>query len=238
MNIFICLVINLLLLSVCCTTLLTNKQLTLISTILQHNNTTPDMKISIQKILFKKYYTYAFYCTNKFYKKNPKLLINIKKRELLQYAMLGLLKACHNFNGKSDFSKYLKIYITGYLYKGITDCNPICLIPHRLRINKEWRNNNLKYYYNSIKGPIYSDDDYLFQIEKNNCANYDELKENIRYIVNNEDPFSKRMFYLRYDFDTFTKKYPIKTVAELSCCSEEYVRIKLNNIYKKIYIKF
>jgi RNA polymerase sigma factor (sigma-70 family) len=225
------------------TTYLTPTQSGLISTILQHNSTTFEMKQCIQKILVKKYYGHAFYLTKLFCENNPNLVRNIQRRELLQYAMIGLLHAARKYNGKSDFSKYLKIYITYSLYRGVTECNSICLIPHRLRVNKPWKLNNSRYYYCAIKGPIRSLDDKYFIYEEDNNNHYNEnervlIKNKVISIIDELDTFSKRMFYLRYDKDTFKKIRLVKTVAQLSCCSEEYVRIKLNNVYKKIYIKF
>jgi hypothetical protein len=103
-------------------------------------------------------------------------------------------------------------------------------------MNKNWRENNLHYYYQSIKGPIYMNDDLLVSsIEEN--KNKSSLQKTITEIVDNTDLFSKRMFYLRYDRYTLKKIRSIKIVSQLCCCSQEYLRIKMNNIYTEIYLK-
>jgi hypothetical protein len=51
--------------------------------------------------------------------------------------------------------------------------------------------------------------------------------------INNLDPFSKRIIYLKYDID-FNKVRSNKIISELMCCSEETIRKKNLEVLKFI----
>jgi hypothetical protein len=59
-------------------------------------------------------------------------------------------------------------------------------------------------------------------------------------VINNFDPFTKRVYQLKYDYE-FNKIRTNKEIALLMACSEEYVRQKLIDsqklkmIYENIY---
>jgi hypothetical protein len=50
-------------------------------------------------------------------------------------------------------------------------------------------------------------------------------------IINNFDPFTKRVYQLKYDYE-FNKIRTNKEISVLMSCSEEYVRQKLINSQK------
>ena len=65
----------------------------------------------------------------------------------------------------------------------------------------------------------------------NIIENYKNLWEKI----NNIDLFSKRIIYLKYDFE-FNKIRSNKHISELMCCSEENIRKKLVETIQKLVL--
>jgi hypothetical protein len=186
------------------------------------------MKKVIQKILIKKYHNYTINTICSYYDNNKYLLKNINRGELIQYGMQSLCLASKNYLGTIDFHHYLNIYIKYNIFKAITECNPICIIPHKLRTNKEWKRNNLQLYKRSIKGPTYN-----YQHMPSTNENNENINENINRIndkIQNMDIYTKRIFYLLYDKYSYKKIRTIKRVSELCCVSTEYIRKKLKEI--------
>ena len=61
------------------------------------------------------------------------------------------------------------------------------------------------------------------------CNEYKEIWEKI----NGLDDFSKRIIYIKYDFE-FNKIRSNSKIAELMCCSKEHIRKKFKNIIFKL----
>jgi len=99
------------------------------------------------------------------------------------------------------------------------------MVRYKILLNTEFINhlNNYKF-----------DKNYNLNQETNldKIIKYESIQE-IWNNINNLDPFVKRILYLKYDFE-FNKIRNNKKISELMCCSEENIRIKLHENYKKI----
>lgn len=227
-------------------TYLTTYQKKLIQRILtDKTENTEKIKQKVKQILFYKYYGYTHSLTQEFCKTHSKLVRNIRRRELLQYAMMGLLQACNKYNGSYPFHIYLQIYVKYALYRAITDCGPICPIPHSLRVNRAWKKDkkNAIYYKRMIQGPSYQYENLpsSLTLSKNNNNNVYEKDEKIEtilsildMILDKQDVSSKRMFALLYDKSTLQQIRTYKEVAELSCCSKQTVYTKMRYVFDMI----
>ena len=213
---------------------LSSYQWNIINKIKSNNKTTIQMNDYITKLIFSRYYYYTLKITNNFMIKYHSIVKNINKKELQQYAYIGLLHSINNYNGKTKFSIYSLIYINSYLYKGLTQLTPISLIPHHLKINKKWKNNNTLLYkkYNNIN--LLHDNDYLIErvTTSNKYINYDSTSnQQISNLLDNYyDKVAVQIFYSRYDINTFKKIRTFKILKQLYCYSYQTIRIKLNNV--------
>lgn len=169
-------------------------------------------------------FTYKFIETNNF--KLSKQQIS----ELKTYASLGLCKSIEKYNGTGNFYIYSCIYMKSELYKGITNITPMKLLPHRLRVNKKWKQNNENLYKDSMK-KVYCSDKYVKSVAHNLNENNREKIEEALY---NLDGDELRLFKYRYDIITFKKINTLYKISQLYCCSIETIRKKLNKIYEKL----
>ena len=149
--------------------------------------------------------------------------------DLLCYGYKGLYDSVRKYNPEYNFVQFAQIYIKGALYKAISVHNPISkqsmkerrkrvvyqdAAIYELRRNYYLRHNDFMV---SPK-PIY-EDDYLYAQIWNN--------------INDFKPFTKRLFYLKFDF-YLNKIRSNKEVALLMECSEEWVRRNIHNHVKTL----
>jgi len=203
-------------------------------------------KMKVRKIIFKNYYAYTINKSKEFILKNQNLLYNLNKQELINCALLGLNNACSKYSGYGNFKKYLDLNVKGALYKGISEMKPISKIPHYLRKNKKWRSENLEYYLKNINNIQYLGlNHFIYDEYYNNNINNNNIKNNImnnsklqiiKDIINKEPAHIKRIFYYRYDEKSLNIIRNLKTVAELSCYSEEKIRLIINGIKKQLFL--
>ena len=78
-----------------------------------------------------------------------------------------------------------------------------------------------------------SDEDVLGKMIKKN--EQEEKIEKIEKITKNLSSFSKRIFYLKYNYNS-NFILSNKNISELMCCSEETIRKKLEEIKQKVNI--
>jgi hypothetical protein len=220
------------------------KQIQLINTLLQNKNLTPDMRIMINKIIYNNYKNKITYDSNKFYQEHYKILksCNVLKKDVLDlYAQTGLLKAINNFNGKSNFYNYSKIYVKSEILKCISE-HKFNILPHRIKSSNKIPK-YIKEKYNILYiGSTNHEDEWKYKSNNNIDTNYDTDTDtntntnklsNINMIVENLDPKIKRTFKYRYDYN-LKKIRSISHVSELMCWSTEKTRQVLLNANKQI----
>lgn len=212
---------------------LTKPQLYTVCNILKNNNTSLSIKEKTQFILFdhskpfviKKHYTFV---------NNSRVASQFhptKKQLLLHYGYMGLWKAVRNYNGKSNFYNYASIYIDGELKKGLTDIFGSSIMPHRFRVNKEFRSKNKELYSKSFVTPM-SFNTKRLPLNIKNIYNI-EL-DHLYDIINSLNHKDKLYFKYKYDIYTGKPHRSTKHVAELMCVSEEKARRELSKICNNI----
>jgi RNA polymerase sigma factor (sigma-70 family) len=219
-------------------TYLTQMQKDRINYIIQHPQTPIAIRTKINKILFIYYKQWAIAKAIQFKQLHKHKCRNIALNECALFALAGLHKSILKFDGKHAFTVYAYLHIKGELYKGMTEQQPINILP-KSYLRKKHLLEESKKIHNVYMKPIYIGfDDY--KLNKNGqSANNNilletaETKENLMKIwenINRLPPFQRRIFHYKYSHD-FNMIRSNKHVAELMACSEEYVRI---NIVKSI----
>ena len=110
---------------------------------------------------------------------------NINPRELNMYALLGLEKAILTYNTSYPFFKHANNYVDYCLYDGISELQPINIIPKYLRKNKKWRNKNSDIYKQSLCTQFIGFDEWI--IDKYNKNQLIESEHSI--IQHQKDKF-------------------------------------------------
>ena len=150
---------------------------------------------------------------------------HIPTEDLEQYASMGLMHAIRNYNGKSLFHPYAKIYITGALYKGLTKQYPISK-----RSAKERRKRQLPKPYDFETCKIDSTNiestnwylgkmDYLVHLQ-NQCPH---LYRDMWIRIYNLPPTMRRIIEMKYDYE-FNVVRSNEEISEYFGCSEETIR--------------
>ena len=223
---------------------LTSNQWTLIKHILKHPQRTDYMVDTIHQILYQHYRYKAYDTAYNFKMKYTKLCGHISTTEMKQYASKGLLLAIKNYNPTYPFSNHMSLYVNSQLYIGLSNLQPLTIIPKTLRLSKKWRNENKVLYKNLTNTKLVGNDYYLYDINQGrnfsktnhleNIQKYQHLLE-IWSIVNSLDIEYKTIMNYKYNF-YLQKIRSNEHIAELMCCSDETIRKKLliiQNIIQK-----
>jgi len=219
-------------------TYLTQIQKDRINYIIQHPNTPIEVRKKINNILFTYYKKWAITQAFQFKQLHKHKCRNIALNECALFALAGLYKSILKFDGKHAFTVYAYLHIKGELYKGMTEQQPINILP-KSYLRKKHLLEESKKIHNVYMKPIYVGfDDY--KLDKNvQSSNKNVLLESIetkeRIIktwekINRLPSFQRRIFHYKYSHD-FDKVRTNKDVAELMECSEEWIR---KNIVKSI----
>ena len=218
---------------------LKTSQINKINGLIKHSGTTKEQRDKLNRILYLSFEKFAVKKALEFKKKHSHKCYNIKINELIISSKVGLYKGIRNYNGNSNLINYFYIYIHSELLKLLTQhfSNSILSKKERTKstkthifINSENYNNLLytnliNYDYDKICD-VNGDKNKINELNKLNELNKKEDTENIWNIINNFEPFSKRVFLLKYDYD-FNVIRSNQRVAILMCCSEEHIRNKL-----------
>jgi len=204
-----------------------------------------------EKILYKYFEKWAINKAYEFKRFHKYKCTNIFIEDLIIASKIGLHKSVRKYNGKSSFTNYANIYIKSELLKILTSHFSLSILPksYRIKSKTNMSNNDIIIYKQLLNTNIIHSDD-TWQLEKmyytnkyndnilNNINNNFKLEEIINTINLSLTPFLKRIFYLKYSID-FKPIRSNKCIAELMCCSEEYIRkslITISYIIKNINI--
>ena len=183
--------------------------------------------------------------------------------DLRQYAILGMTKALVNYNSSVDFTLYAKKYVLGSLHHGVTKLLPLHPVSHKNRLKgmklppitftneNTWMFDKIKPYngknFTPLKNSIQTTDEFsnklpvtdddIILVRNDNTNPYISRKkeiDKIKYIVAQEPPHIRRMFYYRYSKYTLEEIRTIDTVSELMGFTSETYRKTMNKLMKKL----
>ena len=211
-----------------------------IHTILTHPRIPFEMKQTVRKKIFVRYFHWASFCAWKFKKTHPHKCRSIRLDEMANYAHLGLWKAVQQYNGNSSFHYYVNLYVQGEMYEGLSLLYPICKVSKNERKKKKHttEHNMTTYlsrreYKRKLNTQFVGNNEWIFD-------KYDEALNQKRLLplekyqekewvseswkpIHSLSPFQKRVFQLKYNAQ-WEKIRSNHDVAVLMACSEEYVR--------------
>jgi len=167
---------------------------------------------------------------------------NIAINDLILSSKFGLYKAAQNYNANSSFPYYSELHIKNELLKTLTKHYSFSKVPRALRRKHKanFTSHQLKTYRNLLHPQLisYSENWVFDELSNNNeevhglvhefikKEEQQEKIKNIWNVVNNFEPLSKKIFYLRYN------KYlnvirSNKEIAELLKYTPSHIKIIL-----------
>ena len=211
--------------------MLTKSQWRTLQYYIQSKNTivTPSMMEKVQTILYARHVPLMKNTISEFRRFHKYKCRYVSQWDLEQYASVGLLHAIKNYNGRSIFHQYAKIYIQGALYKAMTKHYPISRISAKERKKRkipkafdfETCGKNYVHQNNWYLGKMdYLNHDSLKTISQ---TNYDDDLRDIWISTCRLDPFTKRIFNMKFDYH-FHVLRSNREIADYCACSEETVR--------------
>jgi len=231
---------------------LTNTNYKIIISLIKNPSTSLYQREKINKIMYHSYENWAVSKAIEFKKKHNYKCRDIQNAELFLYTKYALYKSIVKYNGQIPFINYSTIYISASLNDAITDRFSLSILPKNYR-RKSKTNFTLDEInnYNKLLHVKMIDSNYdnklsflnnkQYQYNENIDKKYYDYKINrIWNTINKFEPFTKRVYHLKYDYE-FNKIRTNKEISVLMACSEEYVRKKLidsqnlNMIYENIY---
>lgn len=222
-------------------------------TIIQNDEKNTVLRKKINYLLYQSFEPWAIHQAYEFKKYHKYKSRNIKIDDFILSSKLGLYKSIKNYNGKTNFPNYSKMHIQGQLYHCLTKFYTLTSVPENER-KKSKRNLSVeekKRYKKKLESSLISYEDYWkFDKIYNNQRNENEQDTNIHsQIMNREkhneiwekinkvlDPFTKKIFYYKYNYD-FKIIRSNREIAELMAYSEEYIRQKLEKSKEKILVE-
>ena len=223
---------------------LTSNQWTLIKHVLKHPQRTDYMVDTIHQVLYQHYRYKAYDIAYEFKTKYSKLCSHISTIEMKQYASKGLLMAIKNYNPEYPFSSHMSLYVSSQLYVGLSNLQPLTIIPTNLRLSKKWKNENMFLYKTLTNTKLVGDDYYLYDIVQDKNSSKTNHLENISKnqklieiwsIINSLDIEYQKIMKYKYNFH-LQKLRSNTHIANLMCCNDETIRKKLliiQNIIQK-----
>ena len=204
------------------------------------NTTFSDIVDKTKAILFHNSLPFVYTKYNSFIDSNIacKRLTYIDKRILMQYGYMGLWKAINNYNGSSNFYKYSDIYISSEFKRALTDINTNYILPHRLRVNKEFlKSRNMNDFRVTTFTHIDKDYDKNLQSTFKDICNIESL-ETLYEILQILPQKDKNYFRYRYNIYTCKIQRTNKEVAQLMCVSEETARKEIIRVTENVIYTF
>ena len=219
---------------------LTNYQNNLLFNLLRNKELPNDKKETLNKILYKSREKWAIKQAVLFKQKNPYKCGRIRQDELNLYAKNGLYKSILNYNGCSYFNFYSNIYIQSELKKALSDSFSLSILPKKIRVASKANMTQLEReaYKTLLFTETRRDTSFWHKIDNVNFETINDLdiyRELWNKIGKINDTFTKRIIYLKYDYE-FNEIRSNKHVSELMCCSSEYVRKKIKDFKNITYL--
>jgi RNA polymerase sigma factor (sigma-70 family) len=212
--------------------------------IIQHPETTYEMREQINTILFNSYKDWTRTKAIQFKLSHKNTCNHIKEDEMISYALSGLYQGIKRYNGNNTFITYVDYYIKHQLQQCTRQLLPINALPKTYLRKKKTRQeyNKLNNVYlkpiyigmdhylmeNTIYNSIYSNKNYWFETE-------DDVKMKIKLWKKIQElpPFQMRIMYYKYSTD-FEKLRSNREIAEIMEYSTQTIRVNLLDIKNKL----
>ena len=212
---------------------LKNYQIKIIDNLIKNPNLEIYQRNKINEVLFISYKKWAIKKACNFKKLHRYKCKNIHINDLIICSKFGLFKAIEKYNGSTSLHNYADIYVKSELLKRITQEFSFLGIPRNiLKKNKsKMSEKDLLKYKELLNKKIIN----TFPIDKiqskNSIEKLYENNEKYKIIwsqISNLDSFTKRIYFLKYDFE-LNKIRSNKHISELMCCSEENIRKRITD---------
>jgi RNA polymerase sigma factor (sigma-70 family) len=212
--------------------------------VIQHPGTTPEMRGSINHLLFDSYKNFAVKKAIEFKFSHKHICKNIRKDDLISCAYFGLYKGISRFNGNHTFVQYVDFYIKCELQKCMAKSIPINALPKTyLRQNKTPE--EYKKLYTIYLNPIHIGFDNHF-MEKtpyntmySNGNRWIGIEDQLIYQkkiwkkINELPEFQMKIMHCKYSvcFETLRTN---SEIGEIMNCSAQTIRVNIKQIRKTL----
>ena len=186
-----------------------------------------DIKKATKEILLENYQPWLRNQYKSFVRQNAKAMNRIYVRELYQYAIYGLLESLQAYNGSVGLHKYAEKFVHGQMYKGMNE----------LAIMKPLKLHEAKRGIKALKPRLVSYDEYwMFDkiVEEADSNTNIRIIKNIKEIMESSPGEYRRLFYMRYDYDTLSVVRPIADICDMEAYSDETFRKKMKLVMQYI----
>lgn len=204
--------------------------------IIQHPDTTYEMREKVNSILFHSYKGWASTRAMHFKNAHATICKSMDKNEMIDYALIGLYKGISKFNGNNTFITYVDFYIKCELQKGMMQLLPNHVLP-KTYFRKKKTYYEYKQFFNIHLNPLYvGSDTYLLENAKENNDNANKWLTNENDIffqnvmwkkIRTLPPLQTKIMYYKYSHD-FKKIRTNKEIAEIMDCPIHTINMNLN----------
>lgn len=203
-------------------------QLKYVKNILSSPESSEEIKKATREILVENYQPWLKNHYKSFIRQYGKTMNRIYVRELYQYAIYGLLESIQAYNGSVGLHKYADKFVFGQMYKGMNELS--ILQPLKFSQIKKGRR--------SLKPILVSYNDYWMfdkMVSSPSIKSKESMVKDIQEILESSPGEYRRLFYLRYDYNTLYIIRSIKDICAIESFSSETYRKKMHIVLE--YVK-
>jgi len=193
--------------------------------LLLHPQLTPAQRMHVQNLLYRSHEKWSVKKAKEFKQFHKYKCGDISLDELILSGKMGLFKSSRKYDGRTGFTRFAEIYVKSELIRTMTTrlsfTSGISRTARMARKNPTNVTRVLKQIDDLVETLQAVDRRPLLRIQA------EEYYANIWAKINQfDDAFTKRVFWLKYTHEFKTQRSN-REVAELMCCSEEFVRLTL-----------
>ena len=187
-----------------------------------------EIKQATREMLMENYQPWLKNQYKSFIRQNAKKMNKVYVKELYQYAICGLLDSLQAYNGSVGLHKYAAKFVHGQMYKGMNEL----AIMKPLKIHEARR---------GIRVPtprlVPYDEYWMFdKLNRDGIADNTtpQIIAKIKEILDSSPGEYRRLFYLRYDYNTLGVIRTIAEICQIESYSDETYRKKMRTIIQYI----
>lgn len=187
-----------------------------------------EIKQATREMLMENYQPWLKNQYKSFIRQNAKKMNKVYVKELYQYAICGLLDSLQAYNGSVGLHKYAAKFVHGQMYKGMNEL----AIMKPLKMHEARR---------GIRVPtprlVPYDEYWMFdKLNRDGIAENTtpQIIANIKEILDSSPGEYRRLFYLRYDYNTLGVIRTIAEICQIESYSDETYRKKMRTIIQYI----